>query len=205
MQYFSCRSVGAAIALCTTLVLQAAAASATCSSGVIDVNNPNTSPINNTGTSEWTPTSDFTINGDDTVTHVKTGLMWKRRRQGDTQAEYQSGDRLALTWAEALKAAVAANNSKFAGYADWRLPNKKELESIINVCGISGQARNKTVFPSNFGDLWTSTTHPSNPTIAYSVNFGYGTTRVYNLKTAQLEVLLVRAGRTADSADLLKP
>ena len=107
-----------------------------------------------------------------------------------------------MTWAEALNAAVVAN---YAGYADWRLPNKKELESIIDVCGVSYQAKNKVVFPGVFDDIWTSTTHPRDATIAYSVNFGYGTTRVFNLKTAKLQALLVRAGRTADSADLLRP
>lgn len=194
MQHFSCRSVTATLALCTTLVLQAVAAPALCSSGI----------VNNTGTSEWTPTSDFTINGDGTVTNLKTRLMWKRCAEGVTAADCSTGW-IPMTWAEALQSAVAANNSKFAGYADWRLPNKKELESIIDVCGVSYQATNKVIFPNGFADVWTSTTHPSNPTIAYSVNFPYGTTRVFNLKTEKLQVLLVRAGRTADSADLLQP
>jgi hypothetical protein len=107
-----------------------------------------------------------------------------------------------MTWAEALNAAVGAN---FAGYADWRLPNKKELESIIDVCGLSYQAHNKVAFPGVFDDVWTSTTLPRDPTIAFSVNFGMGTTRIFNLKTAKLQVLLVRAGRPADSVDLLQP
>ena len=195
MRHFSCRSVATAIALCTTLALQVVAAPATCSSGI----------PNNTGTSEWTPTSDFTINGDGTVTHLKTGLMWKRCAEGVTGVDCQTGYPVPVTWAEALKAAVAASDIKFAGYADWRLPNKKELESIIDLCGVSYQTTNKVVFPAGFDDTWTSTTHPRDPTIAYSVNFGYGTTRAFNLKTAKLQVLLVRAGRTADSADLLQP
>jgi hypothetical protein len=110
-----------------------------------------------------------------------------------------------VTWAEALKTAVAANNSKFASYADWRLPNKKELESIIDLCGVSYRSTNNVVFPLGFGDAWTSTTLARDPTIAFSVNFGMGTTRVFNLKTAKLSVILVRAGRTADSVDLLQP
>jgi hypothetical protein len=194
MQYFSCRSVATAIALCTALALQAVAAPAACSSGI----------PNNTGTSEWTPTSDFTINGDGTVIHLKTGLMWKRCVEGTPLATCLSGGYSAslMSWAEALNAAVTSN---FAGYADWRLPNKKELESIIDLCGVAYQTTNKVVFPAGFGDTWTSTTHPRDPTIAYSVNFDLGTTRVFNLKTAKLGVVLVRAGRTADSADLLKP
>ena len=195
MRHFSCRSFAAALALCTTFVLQAVAAPATCSSGI----------PNNTGTSEWTPTSDFTISGDGTVTHLKTGLMWQRCQEGTPDCTNYGG--VKMTWAEALNAAVAANNRKLAGYADWRLPNKKELESIIDLCGVSYSTTNPVVFPYGkyFDDVWTSTTLARDPTIAFSVNFGLGTTRIFNLKTAKLQVLLVRAGRTADSADLLQP
>ena len=63
--------------------------------------------------------SDFTtqtISGSVVVTDSKTGLMW--------QKEYVS-----KTWQRALK---YCEDLTYAGYSDWRLPNKNELASIIN-------------------------------------------------------------------------
>jgi hypothetical protein len=193
MQNYMYKSCVKLVLLFTTFLLNAVAAPPVCSSGM----------INNTGTSEWTPTSDFTINSDGTATHLKTGLMWKRCSEGRAGADCQTltGSTVLFTWADAL---IAATSSNFAGYADWRLPNKKELESIVDLCGIGGST-NGVVFPMGFGDSWTSTTLARNPTIAFSVNFGLGTTRIFNLKNSNLSVLLVRSGRAVDSADLLNP
>ncbi|MDP4028446.1 MAG: DUF1566 domain-containing protein [Gallionella sp.] len=49
-----------------------------------------------------------------------------------------------MTWNAALAAAKDAN---FAGHSDWRLPNIKELESIVESCGYN-PAINRTLFPA---------------------------------------------------------
>ncbi len=69
----------------------------------------------------------FADNGDDTITDTATGLMWTRVDSGDPGL-YGENDG-ALTWSDALN---LAESSDFAGYDDWRLPNAKELQSIVD-------------------------------------------------------------------------
>ena len=58
-----------------------------------------------------------TISGSVVVTDSATGLMW--------QQEYVTGKK----WQEALK---YCEDLTYAGYSDWRLPNKNELASLVN-------------------------------------------------------------------------
>ena len=60
----------------------------------------------------------FENNGDGTVTDHANGLMWSQADEGK-----------GLLWADAL---AYAENSDLAGYDDWRLPNVKELQSIVD-------------------------------------------------------------------------
>ncbi len=60
----------------------------------------------------------FHDNGDGTITDLSTGLMWS---QADSGAAMNWED--ALAWAEGLS---------LAGRDDWRLPNSKELQSIVD-------------------------------------------------------------------------
>lgn len=63
----------------------------------------------------------FTNNGDGTITDAATGLMW---------AQDDSGE--GLNWEEALAWVQTRNAEEYLGYGDWRLPNAKELQSIID-------------------------------------------------------------------------
>lgn len=62
--------------------------------------------------------NDFLDNGDGTVTDRATGLMW---------AQADSG--FGLDWESSL---ALAEGSELAGYSDWRLPDAKELQSIVD-------------------------------------------------------------------------
>ncbi len=62
--------------------------------------------------------NDFVDNSDNTVTDNATGLMWQQDDSG-------SG----MLWKEALAYAEASTH---AGYGDWRLPNAKELHSLLD-------------------------------------------------------------------------
>ena len=63
-------------------------------------------------------TNNFTDNGDGTVTDAATGLMWMKDDNGNGMA-----------WEDALS---YAENFEYGGYSDWRLPNAKELQSILD-------------------------------------------------------------------------
>jgi len=83
------------------------------------------------GNKETSPASEFTVNGDGTVTHHETRLMWMQCSLGQTWdigSNACSGTASTYNWKEAL---AEAENFTFANYDDWRLPNIKELNSIV--------------------------------------------------------------------------
>ncbi|MBI9059879.1 MAG: DUF1566 domain-containing protein [Labilibaculum sp.] len=88
----------------------------------------------------------FADNGDETVTDNATGLMWQQVDDGNT-----------YNWKEAL---AYASNSELAGYSDWRLPNTKELQSIVDYEKTTIPAIDEAYFTCTDGDswFWTSTT-----------------------------------------------
>ncbi|MFA6795981.1 MAG: DUF1566 domain-containing protein [Bacilli bacterium] len=104
--------------------------------------------------------SNFTDNNDGTITDETSGLMWMSADLDE-----------AMDWEDALD---SAENSTFAGYTDWRLPDVKELQSIVNYDG-SYPAIDQSLFTcSDFEEnenyyYWTGTS-------AYfsKLNPGYG-------------------------------
>jgi hypothetical protein len=100
----------------------------------------------------------YVDNGDGTVSDLSTGLQWQ-----------QSDSATGLSWSNAL---AYAENLKLGGYQDWRLPNAKELQSLVDYTrapGITGTAAIDPVFycspitneagQADFPWYWTSTTH----------------------------------------------
>ena len=65
--------------------------------------------------------NDFVDNEDGTITDNATGLMWAKN---DSEAT--------LNWEEALAWVAVRNGENYLGYSDWRLPDVKELESIVD-------------------------------------------------------------------------
>ncbi|MEW8219979.1 MAG: DUF1566 domain-containing protein [Candidatus Thiodiazotropha taylori] len=65
--------------------------------------------------------NDFNDNGDATVTDRATNLMWAQDDSG-------SG----MLWADALAWVQQKNSEAYLGYSDWRLPNAKEMQSILD-------------------------------------------------------------------------
>lgn len=148
------------------------------------------------------PSSDYLDNSDGTVTHNKTGLMWKRCAEATTElwdGVTCNGTGNTYTWSAAL---IKAKDNGFAGYTDWRLPNKKELESIVETCG-ENPAINKSYFlstPSEY--FWSSTSYAYDPNGGWRVGFSNGIQN-YQSKTLPFRVRLVRGGPVSDSFDLL--
>mgnify|MGYP000876396698 FL=1 len=73
----------------------------------------------------------FVDNGDGTVSDAATGLMWSQVDSGDAVFDLSvfTNDDGSLNWQEAL---AFAENAEYVGYDDWRLPNAKELQSILD-------------------------------------------------------------------------
>ena len=84
----------------------------------------------------------FVDNGDGTVTDEATALMWA-----------QSDDGVELDWEDAL---AYANDSELGGYDDWRLPNVKELQSIVDYSQ-SPSATDPDAVGAAIDDVFTST------------------------------------------------
>ena len=142
--------------------------------------------------SSTTPTVDFVLNANGTATHTQTGLIWKRCNEGLSGADCAFGSPVFTDWSGALSVATA---STFAGYTDWRVPTKKELESITDdVCIL-----NETVFPNPLWTepTWTSTTVASQPQSAWYV-WGIESS-AYEKNYTTGVVRLVRSGQSFDA------
>ncbi len=113
-------------------------------------------------------------NLDGTITDPNTGLMWQQCSAGQTWNEFTSdcgGDPVTRTWQEALS---YTENLTWADYSDWRLPNRNELESLIDDTtynpAMSPLFRLDT-FPREY---WSSTTGAYGKTTAIYVYFHNG-------------------------------
>lgn len=91
-------------------------------------------------------------NGDGTVTDLNTGLTWQKADSGK-----------GLTWEQAL---AYAESLKLAAHTDWRLPNAKELQSILDYTRIPAIAPIFQISQLPDGEhpfFWSSTTHLDGP------------------------------------------
>jgi hypothetical protein len=116
-----------------------------------------------------TPSGDFTIHGDGTVTHHATGLMWMQCSLGQSGSDCATGSADSYVWYDAL---LEASASSFAGYTDWRLPNINELRSIVEKRCVD-PAINETVFPAPASFYWSSSPLADYSNSAWGVTFGY--------------------------------
>lgn len=137
------------------------------------------------------PDAVYTVHGDGTATDTRTGLMWKVCSEGQTWSTGScTGTAVGKTWATALADAEA---HVFAGYSDWRLPNVKELFSLVEKCAVN-PAINTTVFPSTPSSyVWSGSPYAYNSSNAWSVNFSYGNA-AFNYRSYAYSVRLVRGG-----------
>jgi len=142
-----------------------------------------------------TPTSQFTDNGDGTVTNQKTGLQWQRCAQGQTWNGSTCTGTGTYTWQQALQRAVTINGEGgYAGHNDWRLPNSKELASIVEL-QCDWPAINLAVFPATASAaFWSSSPSADSGNNAWFVDFSNGRD-VWNNKSSSFSVRLVRSGQ----------
>jgi hypothetical protein len=97
------------------------------------------------------PASSYTDNGNGTVTDGATGLMWEQKTQDGGSRDKD----ITSTWKDAL---AYCEKLILGGHDDWRLPNPKEFERLVDLES-SSPAVDTTYFPNTNNALyWTGTT-----------------------------------------------
>lgn len=102
--------------------------------------------------------NNYQDNGDGTITDKATGLMWMQNDNGK-----------GVLWKDALS---YAENFVFDGYSDWRLPDIKELQSIVDYTRSPNTTNSAAIDPlfhctqiinengeKDYPYYWSNTTH----------------------------------------------
>lgn len=121
------------------------------------------------------------------ITHAQAALHWDACPWGQSASGSACTGTLApLTWQQALQAAQTANAAMHQGHADWRVPNRTELESTVDLAAPGA------------GTFWSSTSYHPAPTQAWTVDFADGASHPAT-KAAALALRLVRGGTAAQA------
>jgi hypothetical protein len=123
-------------------------------------------------------TNALTANGNGTVTDSNSGLIWQQAEVTPT-----------LTWEGALNYCEAL---ALGSQTDWRVPNIKEIQSLVDISHIT-PAIDTTTFPgAQAARYWSSTTLFGGTNRAWFADFTDGRTS-YEDKTTALPVRCVRS------------
>jgi hypothetical protein len=167
-------------------------------------------PVPDDGTLERGGAPSYVYNFDGTITDLNTGLMWELkgdafdfgqgpcfgfscllhhqwlvlRWSGDGTPDVGiAGEQTIWDWLDDVN---AEGGTGFAGYNDWRIPNRRELESILNIESFNPAVSAwfnfrcedgctpgdcSCTFPSFY---WSSSTYSRFPGHAWIVDFEYG-------------------------------
>ncbi|MDI6852712.1 MAG: DUF1566 domain-containing protein [Deltaproteobacteria bacterium] len=132
----------------------------------------------------------FTDNGDGTVTDNLTGLIWMR----DAEALGM------MNWYDALDAAAHLQDGRYglmdgSKAGDWRLPNVRELQSLIDFGAEHPAMPADHPFVGVMSRYWSSTSYASSPDLhAWPVRFDDGF-MAYDHKSQDYYVWCVRRGK----------
>ena len=116
----------------------------------------------------------FVDNQDGTVTDTCTGLMWQKdtadiNGDGKITPANDAGDSDVLSWQDSIN---YCESLSFAGHDDWRLPNKRELHSIVDYGRASPSI--DPVFGAIPDAYWSSTSYKEIPCHKWYVVFSGG-------------------------------
>lgn len=126
--------------------------------------------------------NDFADNGNGTVTDKATGLMWSQQdsgavnNDGTVRASTDENFGYGRTWVETLEWVEKMNEVEYLGHSDWRLPDIKELQSIVQYEKTELPATDPDFFHLSRPDcyVWSSTTCGDFPEMADYMAFGRG-------------------------------
>jgi len=162
----------------------------------------------------------YTDNGDGTITDNNTGLMWEKKDDsggihdldntytwGMVDPPYTMNGTMVTEFLATLNTAPC-----FAGHCDWRIPNVRELHSIVdyeipypeptvnaafhNAAGCTGctDVTLTSCSCTASSSYWSSTTNRFGPSYAWFVNFTGTTVLTFDNKGNMYAVRAVRGG-----------
>lgn len=147
------------------------------------------------------PNPRFVANSDTTITDNLTGLVWaangnlmQTRDPHWKQVQTFVG---AVIWQHALDYVAKLNAEKYLGHNDWRLPNFKEIESLVNNAQTNtaewlNSQGFSNVRASDF--YWSSTSYTNDAAKAWAVDMVWGNMKFLD-KTRYFYVWPVRGGQ----------
>ncbi len=145
----------------------------------------------------------YTDNADGTITDNNTGLMWEKKGNLNGFLDFNnlhdadnsyiwSGDGSQETIWDWLDDVNAEGGVGFAGYDDWRIPNAKELQSIVDYERF-GPSIDPIFGPTVMSLYWSSTSNTFISVNAWYVNFFIGDVN-FDDKNGDSHVRAVRGG-----------
>ncbi|HOO77137.1 MAG TPA: DUF1566 domain-containing protein [bacterium] len=129
----------------------------------------------------------FVDNGDGTVSDLGTGLIWQKDDSGYRPVDGLEG---MVSWDDAFAYVSGLNSREFGSRTDWRLPNIKELLSIVNE-GTWLPAAYSIFSWMHESPYWSSTHHPFASTgyAPYYINMGEGHANAGSTETAYVKAV----------------
>ncbi|MDI6795455.1 MAG: DUF1566 domain-containing protein [Desulfatibacillaceae bacterium] len=138
---------------------------------------------------------------DRTTTDIDSGLMWWTPMGPDDEDPDAPANNAAMaqldirrTWQEALAFCEEVAAAGYAGFGDWRMPSRTEMQSLLNYRTVPLSDLDSFPPPEEKNArFWTATTNALKPDEAWRINIDYGRIES-SVKTDEYFVRPVRGG-----------
>lgn len=145
----------------------------------------------------------FVDNLDGTITDLRSTLTWEKLSNDNSIHDY---DDTSFLWYGAFQKVDALNAMAFAGHSDWRVPQVRELATLVdytkynpatfgifnNACAPGCTIEECSCTYS--GDYWSSTTYQQTPQLAWDLDIRAGQLESSGSKVQYRYVRAVRGG-----------